>query len=205
MKKLVNHEIKRAFSIMGEFLRDKKTVGEIVVYGGSAILLQFDWRSSTNDVDATIVSDGNHGLVRQAADRAASELGLGRSWLSEAVSQYTSKEGDRSGVALAGMYPETGNPGLRVVVAKPEYLLAMKLSALQRDAAANRDFLDATRLAIELGIDSVDALEKAYLAFFPGDRLPDRARLRLPELESAIKTAIAAGRGKVRDATHDVG
>jgi hypothetical protein len=64
MKKLTSDEIKHAFSIMGEFLRDKKTVGEIAVYGGRAILLQFRWRDSTRDVDAVVVSDGNHGLVR---------------------------------------------------------------------------------------------------------------------------------------------
>ena len=69
MKSLDLAEIKHAFSIMGEFLRDKKTVGEIAVYGGGAILLQFRWRGSTRDVDATVISDGNHGLVRQAADR----------------------------------------------------------------------------------------------------------------------------------------
>src|SRR5271170_7423361 len=91
MKKLTLDEIKRAFSIMGEFLRDKKTVGEIAVYRCSAILLQFRWRHSTRDVDAIVVSDGNHGLVQQAGDQAATVLGLERSWLSEAVSQYTSR------------------------------------------------------------------------------------------------------------------
>ncbi len=80
---------------MGAFLRDNKTVGEIVVYGGGAILLQFHWRLSTQDVDAMVVSDGDHGLVRRAADQAAAELGLERSWLSEAVARYTSPEGDK--------------------------------------------------------------------------------------------------------------
>jgi hypothetical protein len=47
---LTDQVIRRAFSIMGEFLRDRKTVGEIAVYGGSAILLQFDWRTTTHDV-----------------------------------------------------------------------------------------------------------------------------------------------------------
>jgi hypothetical protein len=85
MKNLTLDEIKRAFSIMGEFLRDKKTLGEIAVYGGGAILLQFRWRGSTRNIDATVISDGNHGLVRQAADQAAAVLGLlglERSWLS---------------------------------------------------------------------------------------------------------------------------
>jgi len=188
MKKLTLDEIKRAFSIMGEFLRDKKTVGEIAVYRCSAILLQFRWRHSTRDVDAIVVSDGNHGLVRQAADQAAIILGLERSWLSEAVSHYTSAGANASGLTFSGLYPETGRPGLRVVVAKPEYLLAMKLAALQRQTAEDRDFDDARRLATELGATSVDDLERAYHAFFPKEILPERAKLRLAELESAIRT-----------------
>jgi hypothetical protein len=187
MKNLTLDEIKRAFSIMGEFLRDKKTVGEIAVYGGGAILLQFRWRGSTRDIDATVISDGNHGLVRQAADQAAAVLGMERSWLSEAVSHYTSMDANASGLALSGFYPASGRPGLRVAVAKPEYLLAMKLAALQRQTAEDRDFEDARRLAVELGIATVDDLEKSYQAFFPGEKLPERAKLRLPELESAIR------------------
>lgn len=108
------------------------------------------------------------------------------------MSQYTSEEGDRAGLTLAGMYPETGNPGLRVVVAKPEYLLAMKLSALQRETSGDRDFEDARRLAIELGAVSIDDLEKVYFDYFPSDPLPDRARRRLSDLESAIKRDGAA-------------
>jgi hypothetical protein len=40
---------------------------------------------------------------------------------------------------------------------------------------------------VELGIASVDDLEGSYRAFFPRENLPERARLRLPELESAIR------------------
>ena len=111
MKNLTLDEIKRAFSLMGEFLRDKKTLGEIAVYGGGAILLQFRWRSSTRDVDATVISDGNHGLVRQAADQAAAMLGLERSWLSEAVSHYTSVDANTSGLTFSGREREKWDPG----------------------------------------------------------------------------------------------
>jgi hypothetical protein len=74
-----------------------------------------------------------------------------------------------------------------VAVAKPEYLLAMKLTAPQRQTAEDRDFEDARRLAVESGIASADDLERSYRAFFPGENLPERARLRLPELETAIR------------------
>ena len=34
--------IEKAFQIMGQYLLDRKTLGEIAIYGGSAILFQFD-------------------------------------------------------------------------------------------------------------------------------------------------------------------
>ena len=42
--------IEQAFRIMGQYLLDHKALGEIAIYGGSAILFQFDWRR-TSDVE----------------------------------------------------------------------------------------------------------------------------------------------------------
>ena len=186
MKVLRAADIERAFSLMGEYLRDRKTFGEISVYGGSAILFQFDWRQGTQDVDAVITSDGNHGLVRKAADMAAGTLGLERSWLSEAVAQYARRGGDATALKLIGLYPKSGNPGLRVSAAKPEYLLAMKLAALQRMVADDRDFLDAQHIASDIGLRSRAELEAVYNSFFPDDPMPFRAGLRLDELAAAL-------------------
>jgi hypothetical protein len=43
-KQLDRDIIEEAFRIMGQYLLDRKALGEIAIYGGSAILLQFDWR-----------------------------------------------------------------------------------------------------------------------------------------------------------------
>jgi hypothetical protein len=69
-------KIEEAFRLMGQYLLDRKTLGEIVVYGGSAILLQFDWRLRSEDVDARVISAGNHGVVLDAIWYAARQLGL---------------------------------------------------------------------------------------------------------------------------------
>lgn len=186
MKTLTLADMQLAFDIMGKFLRDRKTLGEIAVYGGSAILLQFDWRVGTQDVDAVIVSDGNHGIVRQAADFAAQTLGLERSWLSEAVAQYASASAKTGDLTFVGLYPEAGVPGLRVSAARPEYLLAMKVSALQRATAQDRDFSDLVRLAGAIGAETQEQIEAVYRDFFPDQALSPRSRLRLPEVVRAI-------------------
>ena len=130
---------------------------------GSAILLQFDWRRTSEDVDARVLS-GNHGLVIGAAAEAALQLELPRSWLSESVAVYARKgeaAGDR---ILVGTYPSPERVGLRVVAAKPSYMLAMKLSALERSTADDRDFADAVQLGIACGVNTVDGLRETFQA-----------------------------------------
>ena len=182
MKNLTLDEIKHAFSIMGEFLRDKKTLGEIAVYGGGAILLQFRWRGSTRDIDATVISDGNHGLVRQAADLAATELGMERSWLSEAVSHYTSAAVLRRVWLFRPLSRSLVGPDCEWPSAKPEYLLAMELAALQRQQP--RTEISRTRDGRPWNWASRPSMiwRRSYRAFFP-EESPQRAKLRLPEPE----------------------
>jgi hypothetical protein len=46
---------------MGQYLLNRKALGEIAIYGGSAF--HFDWRKASCDVDARVTSDRSHGLV----------------------------------------------------------------------------------------------------------------------------------------------
>jgi hypothetical protein len=181
-------KIEQAFRIMGEYLIERNALGEIALYGGSAILFQFDWRRTSEDVDARILSGATHGLVTQAAEEAARQLDLPRSWLSESVTMYTRRleqEGDR---IFIGTYPSPERVGLRVVAAKPTYILAMKLSALERSTADDRDFEDAVALGAACGTTTEEALRDVYQKFFADEPLPAAAELRLSELVHAIKS-----------------
>jgi putative NIF3 family GTP cyclohydrolase 1 type 2 len=60
--------IEKAFRFMGRYLLDRKTLGEIAIYGGSAILLQFDWRKASRDVDARVTSDSSHSRLGELAE-----------------------------------------------------------------------------------------------------------------------------------------
>lgn len=124
-KQLDRAKIEEAFRLMGQYLLDRKALGEIAIYGGSAILFQFDWRRNSEDVDARILSDGNHGLVAAAAEDAAKQLNLPRSWLNESVTMYVRRFEDDGDRMFIGLYPSAERAGLRVVAAKPTYLLAI--------------------------------------------------------------------------------
>ena len=175
---------------MGQYLLDRKALGEIAIYGGSAILLQFDWRKASRDVDARVISGRSHGLIMEAAANAATQLGLPRSWLSENVAMYARRgEAEADRISL-GLYPSPERFGLRVTAANPSYILAMKLKALERATSDDRDYEDALKLSIECGVSSVDELRAVFRQFFPDEDLPPRAALRLDELASDIRAKL---------------
>jgi hypothetical protein len=183
-------KIEEAFRLMGQYLLDRKALGEIVVYGGSAILLQFDWRMLSMDVDARIVSAGNHGLVVEAMHYAARQLGLLSSWLNESVTIYARKGEENADRVFVGTYPSAERFGLRVMAAKPPYILAMKLAALERFTVDDRDYQDAINLGAECGVTTAEGLRDIYRKYFAEEQLPFRADLRLPDLANAIKAKL---------------
>ena len=95
--------------------------------------------------------------------------------------------GSQAFFSTHGVYPRGEAPGLRVFLAKPEYLCAMKLKALARESVDDRDFEDAVNLALEIGIDTVDHLKQLFTSFFPGETLHSSAVARLPELAEKIQ------------------
>ena len=175
-----------AFDLMGQYLRDRGLVGEIAVYGGTAILLQFRWREVTEDVDVTIRTGERESAVKDAAAYAATRLGLMDDWLNNYVGGFTPETESEAFFFAHGTYPRGEGPGLRVYLAKPEYLCAMKLKALERETVDDRDFEDALRLAIEIDVETFDQLTALFTAFFPDETLHPKASARLPELAQQI-------------------
>jgi hypothetical protein len=184
-------KIEEAFRLMGQYLLDRKALGEIVIYGGSAILLQFDWRRLSMDVDARIVSAASHGLVVEATHQAAKQLRLPSSWLNESVAMYARRGEESADRVFIGTYPSAEQVGLRVMAAKPAYILAMKLGALERATADDRDFLDAINLGAVCGVTTVEGLRGIFRIYFADATLPFRSELRLHDLANAIKAKLS--------------
>jgi hypothetical protein len=177
--------ITKAFDLMGRYLRERNTIGEIAVYGGSAILLQFPWRKSTEDVDATFGKP--EASVKDAAAFAAIELRLPDGWLNNSVGSFTPEVEEEDFFVLFGDYPRGEKSGLRVCLAKPEYLIAMKLKALVRDSYDDKDFDDIVGLAVEARIETAAQLNDLFASFFPEEKLDPVAAARIPEAVEAIR------------------
>ncbi len=163
--------VEDAFREMGDILARSKKMAEIAVYRGTAIMLRFDVTFRTADVDAHVQS-GDHGALMDAARQVADRRGWLRSWLSEAVTVYLGAPG---GTTLYGSYPSETRVGLRVYVATPDYLLAMKLRAMR---VGRRDEDDATMLARASNIVSLDAMLALLQHYFPKEP-PDAKRIAI--------------------------
>jgi hypothetical protein len=135
-----------AFDVMGRYLRERGLLGEIAVYGRAAIILQFRWGNPTEDVDVVIRSAERESAVKDAAAFAAIQLGLPDDWLNNYVGAFTAEKESESFFSAYGAYPQGETPGLRVFLAKPEYICAMKLKALQRETIGDKDFEIAGKL-----------------------------------------------------------
>jgi hypothetical protein len=159
---------------------------EIVIYGGSALLLTLNRQINTGDVDA--VFEGNKDFVRSLAAEMAEEFKWDENWLNDGVKGWlSSRDADPDVKALFKTYPSEDLPGLRVYTAKPEYLFAMKCRAMRVGGIeTNSDIDDIKLLARAIGLNnSQDALTLVE-KFYPQNMLQPKTRLGLEEIFSNL-------------------
>jgi hypothetical protein len=141
---------------------------DVFVFGGAAMLLTFPERPATADVDAVFEPDT---AVRRAADEVAAELGLPRSWLNNQASAYLPRDRGQASFVDFG--------SLRVAIADPTLLLALKLRAARR-----RDERDLVLLIEHLAVASAADALAIHERFFPDESLGERQRMLLADLFS---------------------
>ena len=123
---------------VGAILVDRRVEATLYVVGGAAMALQFDARRVTRDVDAAIRTDRDD-LV-EAVALVGQRHGLAPDWLNTRASAFLSNEPDDQAIEIT-------LPGLRIAVASPEHLIALKLRALR-----DRDIDDLETLFRHVGI-----------------------------------------------------
>jgi len=155
---------------LSEALERRGVKGEIVLYGGAAMVLALKARPSTKDVDAVFVPKD---LIYQAAREVEDQYGAPESWLNDAVKGFVSLRGKHD--------PYKELPNLRVFTATPEYLLAMKCLSL-RIGRGSSDVEDVRFLIRHLGLSSardvLDRIEKYY----PRNQISPKTQFAVEEL-----------------------
>ena len=160
--------LRQAFDLLATKLARRRVVGELHVFGGAAMVLAFDDRAATRDVDALFRPDSP---VLEAAWEVADELELPRSWLERQASSYVAGRAGRG-------TPVYDHPNLRVLTTPPEHLLAMKVRA----ARAARDAEDLRLLLHTLDIHTLDEVLNIVARFFPDEPVSDRSRQLVEDL-----------------------
>ena len=163
-------DLRRLFGLLNDELAKDETKGELYLVGGAVMCLAYAARPSTEDVDALFRPTSE---VRAAAARVAARFGAPVNWLNDAVKGYLSERGKFSA------WLELSH--LRVMIAQPEYLLAMKCLAL-RIGAEFHDEDDIRFLLRLLDVTSYSGALEIVTRYYPLERFPQKTLYALQEL-----------------------
>ena len=180
---LIEADLQDAFMELGTEARREGKVIDLAVYGGSALMLASNFRVTTQDVDGVV--EGDPSTIERLARQVAQKRGWPHDWLNDGVRTYLSPNvnGLKEHHALFRAYPSEQEPGLRVFVPTPEYMLAMKLMAFRIDPVAGKsDIVDIINLIEVVGLGSADEAVEFAAAFYPEARISGRLKLGIREL-----------------------
>lgn len=99
----------------------KTNPAEIILVGGASILINYNFRKTTEDVDAII---GASSAIKDAAHRVSDKYGLKSDWFNSDF-EYTKSYSDE--LILYSKYYKTYSNVIHFRTVSGEYLLAMKL------------------------------------------------------------------------------
>jgi len=167
---LTQTDLRKLFELLNEELGHAQTQGELFLVGGAVMCLAFAARPSTQDVDGVFRPPTQ---VREAAARVATRAKVRADWLNDAVKGFMSSRGDFA--------PFLELEHLRIMIAQPEYLLAMKCLAL-RIGAEFHDEDDVRYLLRLLEIRTYDNAMTVITKYYPTERFPQKTLYALAEL-----------------------
>jgi predicted nucleotidyltransferase len=154
-------DIQDGLKRLGELAQAQGLHIRLMLMGGAVMVLGYQARPSTRDVDAVILAPREARLVRALAKQVAEERDWPEDWLNDGAKGYL--VGISEGPILFSA------PGIEARAPALEQLLAMKLSAWRDDL----DISDARRLLKEIAgrrdKDKVWQSLEPYLV--PGDEL----------------------------------
>lgn len=168
--KLTKADLLRLFELLDAELAAEGVQAELYLVGGAVMCLALDARAATRDVDAWFKPAA---VVRAAAARVANRVDVPADWLNDAVKGWLGARGSFD--------PFLERPHLKVFVAQPAYLLAMKSVAL-RLGEEFHDLDDVRYLLRYLNITRVADALAIVGQYFDDAQIPAKTRLALEGL-----------------------
>ena len=181
---LNKHDIESLLVALNEELADCRAHGELHLVGGAVMCMVYESRPATRDVDAHFVPTR---VMREAAARIAQRRNLEPDWLNDAVKAFLSPKG-----AFRGFLSLSH---LEVFVPHPEYLLAMKCTAL-RLGAEFHDEADVRYLLRYLNIERYEDAIAVVERYYPPKLCPQKMYYALEEILTPVaRLSVDAHRG----------
>jgi hypothetical protein len=167
---LTQADLRRLFELLNKELGRSGTQGELFLVGGAVMCLAYATRPSTQDIDALFRPPTQ---VREAAARVAIQAKVRADWLNDAVKGFMSPRGDFA--------PFLELDHLQIMMAQPEYLLAMKCLAM-RIGAEFHDEDDIRYLLRLLEVRNYEGAVTIITKYYPLERFPRKTLYALAEL-----------------------
>lgn len=161
---LTRETILRALQTLSEELGKQEITGEICLFGGTVMVLAFNVRLTTKDVDALFQPTNT---IRELALNIAAEQHLSADWLNDGVKGFVSARHETTTENL----PQFSH--LRLTLPVPEYLLAMKCMAERIGGTTNEpsDVADIIFLARHLKLKSAKEVLDLVAQYYPANRI----------------------------------
>jgi len=191
---LSRQAILRGLRRLDERARAAGQVIDVSIYGGAALCLAFDARTSTRDVDAVFRNATR--FVRAAAAEIAREEGWPEDWLNDGVKGFVSASED---MRLMREFSAPGGMGLRIFTPAPEYFFAMKCMSMRAEGLdGSHDISDIELLADIAGIKDADTALGIVEQFYPAARIPPKVEFGVREIMERVVARRAKAKPKAR-------
>ena len=175
MAKLTTKDLRRLFELLNEELKAGDIEGELFLVGGAVMCLAYSARPSTQDVDGVFRPARQ---IREASARVALRARVSPAWLNDAVKGFLSEHGDFS--------PFLALDHLRVMLAQPAYLLAMKCLSF-RIGVEFHDEDDVRYLLRHLNVEAYKTALEIITRYYPLERFPQKTLYALQEMLPAAE------------------
>ena len=166
-------DIERYFALLSKEIKKqygKKYKVELVIVGGASILLNYDFRENTMDIDA-FISTGSS--IKAAIYKIADDNNISTEWLNNSFLKTTSFSNKL--IEVSKFY-KTYNQVLDVRTISDEYLIAMKLEAFRKYKYDLSDIVNVLYSMEGKREENVEKIKKAYNYLYSKDIEGDRLK-----------------------------
>jgi hypothetical protein len=183
---LTKADILIGLTLLSNLAEKENVTLEISLYGGALMLLAYDARQTTKDIDAIIRPPE---IGRRLVSKIAGMQGWHDDWLNDDVKQFVSMVETRHAWSPPGLKA----PALKISKPTAKYLLAMKVMACRKSLPGySGDESDIAFLLHKIGLQRIEDVENIVDQYFPDTVLPAATLMVITRLLKARPTRAAA-------------